>query len=35
MKILDKVSSWIDKLDAKIFGKEGYQRWRAKDSLWH
>ncbi|WP_370795280.1 hypothetical protein [Bacteroides stercorirosoris] len=25
MKILDKVASWIDKLDAKIFGKEGYQ----------
>ncbi len=25
MRILDKVSSWIDKLDAKIFGKEGYQ----------
>ena len=25
MKILDKVGSWIDKLDAKIFGKEGYQ----------
>lgn len=25
MKILSKVGSWIDKLDAKIFGKEGYQ----------
>lgn len=25
MKILEKVGSWIDKLDAKIFGKEGYQ----------
>ena len=25
MKILDKIGSWIDKLDAKIFGKENYQ----------
>lgn len=25
MKVLDKVGSWIDKLDTKIFGKEGYQ----------
>lgn len=25
MKILNKVGSWIDKLDTKIFGKEGYQ----------
>ncbi len=25
MKILDKIGSWIDKLDAKIFRKENYQ----------
>lgn len=25
MKIFDWVGAWIDKLDAKIFGKEGYQ----------